>query len=254
MPVSNLLYFGKKYKINRTKGENKRENPHLLRIPDTGNQVLGLLHNLVAQLIIRLQQQLHLGMVVHIAVHVVHLLRQVHGRQVVVRLEQLLDGVAHQLGLLLERADPLRQDEQDPQLVAVNVVLELAQDADHRVAHRLKVGLQLRRHRRQHRLERPELVRQPAAEPVARPLLQLALEVVHERRLRVRRLGPVNVEQQHPVFFDQHLEVQQVEEDGRRPDEDVGEVGRVDFAQVSGQKAVLVLLVSYLFLFFFFLF
>lgn len=69
-----------------------------------------------------------------------HLLCQIHGRQVVVSLKKLLNGISHQLGLLLKTADFLGENQENPQLVAVNIILELAQNADHWSLHRLELG------------------------------------------------------------------------------------------------------------------
>ena len=132
---------------------------HLLGIPNVADQVAADLHNLVAHLVVALQQHLDLGVVVLAASDALGLLRKVHGRQVVVRLQQLVDGVTHQFGPLLERAQFLRVDQQIPQLVPVDVLFELAQDPHHRFSHALEFALQRGRDADEHRLQRPELVR-----------------------------------------------------------------------------------------------
>lgn len=143
-------------------------------------------------------------MVILPAEQVVRLLRQVHVCEIVVRLEQLLQGVPDKPGLLLKGADPLRQDQENPQLVTVDVVLKLGEDANHGVADSLEVRLQLRRHRHEHGFERAEFVGEVVG---ARRLLllQLPLQLVHERRLGVRRRRAVDIKQEHPIVLDQDL-------------------------------------------------
>lgn len=64
-------------------------------------------------------------------------------------------------------------------------------------------------------------------------LLEFALQVIHESRLGVGRLGPVDIEEEYTVMFDKNLEMEQVQENRRRADKNVREVGRVNLPQVS---------------------
>lgn len=213
---------------------------HFLRVANARNQVARLLDHLVSNLVIRLEQHFDLGVFGLLTPDVLRLVRQVHLRQVVVGLEQLLNGLADQARLLLKGADLLGQHQQDAQLLAVHVLLQVAEQQHDGLLHGAELLPQLRRDRHEHDLERAELVRQAAAGAVGRLLLaQLALQLVHELGLGRRARRAVHVEEQHAVVLDQHAQVQQVEQDGLLAHEHVREVGRVDLAQVAGHEAVL---------------
>ena len=106
----------------------------------------------------------------------------------------------------------------------------------HGLAHRLEIGLELRRHRGQDSFERSKLVgEEPGCLRVLRVLLlELALQIIHESRLRVGCLGSVDIEEQHTIVFDKNLEMEQVQEDRRGSDENVRKIGRVNLSQVPG--------------------
>ena len=70
-------------------------------------------------------------------------------------------------------------------------------------------------------------------------MAQFVLEVVHEEGLGVGVGGAVDVEDEDAVVFDEAAQVQEVDEDGGGADEDVGEDGGVDFAEVAGEEGVL---------------
>jgi hypothetical protein len=166
---------------------------HLLSVPDARYKVTSLLSNFVADLVVRLQQHLNLCVVILSPDQVVRLLGEVHSGKVVVRFEELLYSVSHEFDLLLERANLLGKHEQYPELVAVDIVLQLAENTDHWCLDRLKLGLELRRDRVEHSFEGSELVRQTASGG-SLLLLQLPLQVIHEGRLWVGSLGAIDVE------------------------------------------------------------
>ena len=53
-------------------------------------------------------------------------------------------------------------------------------------------------------------------------LLKLPLEIIHESRLRIGRLGPVNIEQKDTIVLYQNLEVKEVQENGGLAHKNVG--------------------------------
>jgi hypothetical protein len=212
---------------------------HFLGVADREDQVLGALDDFVGDLVVRLQQQLDLGVLRLRAALALRLGRQVHGRQIIVRLEQLLERIPHQPRRLLKRAELLAVHEQVPQLVPIDVLLQLAQHAHDGSPHALELGGQRVRDGDEHGLESAELVRQRSGGARVERLAQPPLEVVHEHALRVRVGRAVGVEDEHAVVLDQHAQVQQVDEDGRWADQDVREQARVDLAQVAREEAVL---------------
>ncbi|KAI6752995.1 hypothetical protein HG531_005164 [Fusarium graminearum] len=78
------------------------------------------------------------------------LLSQIHICEIIVRFKEVLDGIPDELGLLFKSAHPLRQNKKHAQLVSINVILKFAENMHDRLPHRLKVGFELRRDRRQY--------------------------------------------------------------------------------------------------------
>lgn len=68
---------------------------------------------------------------------------------------------------------------------------------------------------------------------------KFAFEVVHEVRLDVGIRRTVDVKYQDAVGFDQGADVQEVDQDGGFADQDVGEDGGVDLAEIAREETVL---------------
>jgi hypothetical protein len=70
-------------------------------------------------------------------------------------------------------------------------------------------------------------------------LAKFVFKVVDESRLIVGVCCAVSVEDEDTVGFYEYSKVEEVDENGGRPNKDVGEKTRVNLSKISGKKAIL---------------
>jgi hypothetical protein len=70
-------------------------------------------------------------------------------------------------------------------------------------------------------------------------LAELVFKVVDESRLIVGVCCAVSVEDEDTVGFYEDSKVEEVDENGGRPNKDMGEKTRVNLSKISGKKAIL---------------
>lgn len=181
----------------------------------------------VGRPVVRLEHVLGLLVVADVVGPARQVVRQVQGGEVLVRVEDLADRLAHQPRLGFDLGQPPRVLEDAVQLRRRQPGLEVQPvRALHRVvARREQLLAQDRQHRHQRRLDGPQLVRQRRHVGRLVEPGQALLEVVVERRARCRTRRapcalPHRIHQQRLVGLDDHAQVEELQQHRLGPHQD----------------------------------
>lgn len=112
----------------------------LFSVLDRGDQIGADLIDFVGDIVVRLEQELNFFVIVLLSFSAFSLFGEIHGSQIVVSFQYLIDRISDKSCLLLERAELLRVDQQMTKLVSIDVLFKLAQDPDQGLSDALKLA------------------------------------------------------------------------------------------------------------------
>ena len=215
-------------------------------VADVGDEGAGALHDLVADFVVGFEQHFDFRVVIFVAVDVFGLVAEVHGGEIVVGFEEVVDGVTDKAGFLLKGAELFAVDEEVPQFVSVDVFFEVAQYSNDRVADAFEFAFQAGGHGDQDGFKGAEFVREGAGVGseggpggFGGVRAEFTFEVVHEEGLGVGVGGTVGIKDENAVKLYEDAEMEEVDKDGRGADGNAGQEGGVDFTEIACLQTIL---------------